>query len=273
MTILIPPDAGRTDLEKPLALALDCRFPAGHSISNSVTPIMRTSSGILAALSLTLIVTGCASSTTSNTARTAKEQMLLSSAVEKSLGKIDFSPLNGQQVYVEERYLECVDKPFVVGSIRHQVMRSGGRLVVDADAADVVMELRSGGVGTDTSEAFLGTPEIALPGILTIPEIRLAERKTQYGYAKLGLVLYDAKNLQVLGNGGMSLAQSDDNNWFFFGAGPFQDGSIEQDVATAQQPGRSTSNGPIPTIVAFGTRNQQSKDAPDIQFASGRSSE
>jgi hypothetical protein len=48
-------------------------------------------------------------------------------------------------------------------------MRSGGRLAVEAKAADVIMELRSGGVGTDTSEAFLGTPEIALPGILTIP--------------------------------------------------------------------------------------------------------
>jgi hypothetical protein len=238
-----------------------------------VTPIMPTPPGILVALSLTFIVAGCASSITSNTARTAKEQMLLSNAVEKSLSKVDFSPLTGQQVYVEEKYLECVDKPFVVGSIRHQVMRSGGRLVAAADAADVVMELRSGGVGTDTSEAFLGTPEIALPGILTIPEIRLAERKTQYGYAKLGLVLYDAKNLEVLGNGGMSLAQSDDNNWFFFGAGPFQNGSIKQDVAMAQQPRRGKSNGPIPTMVAFDTRNQQSEDVPDIQFASGKSSE
>ena len=173
---------------------------------------MPTQFGILVALSLTLIVAGCASSITSNMARTAKEQMLLSNAVDQSLSKVNFSDLTGQQVYVKEKYLECVDKPFVVGSIRHQVMRSGGRLVGTADAADVVMELRSGGVGTNTSEAFLETPEIALPGILTIPEIRLAERETQYGYTRLGLVLYDATNLQILGNGGMSLAQSDDNN-------------------------------------------------------------
>ena len=59
-------------------------------------------------------------------------------------------------------------------------LRSDGRLVMTADAANVVMELRSDGAGTDTSEAFLGTPEIAVAGILTIPEIRLAERKTQY---------------------------------------------------------------------------------------------
>ena len=199
--------------------------------------------------------------------------MLLSDAVEQSLSKIDFSPLTGQQVYVEEKYLECVDKPFVVGSIRHQVLRAGGRLVASADTADVIMELRSGGVGTDTSEAFLGTPEIALPGMLTIPEIRLAERKTQYGYAKLGLVLYDAKSLQVQGKGGMSLAQSDDNNWFMFGVGPFQNGSLKRDVATAQMPRGGRSSGPIPTEVAFRITPNVSEDIPDIQFTSGESSE
>ena len=228
---------------------------------------------ILTVLSSIFMVTGCTSSITSNTARTAKEQMLLSDAVEQSLSKVDFSPLTGQQVYVEEKYLECVDKPFVVGSIRHQVMRSGGRLVAAADTADVIMELRSGGVGTDTSEAFLGTPEIALPGMLTIPEIRIAERKTQFGYAKLGLVLYDAKNLQVLGEGGMSLAQSDDNNWFMFGVGPFQNGSLKKDVNRAKMPRENGSNGPIPTEVAFIIAPNVSEDIPDIQFASGKSSE
>ena len=203
--------------------------------------------------------------------------MLLSDAVERSLSKVNFSPLHGQQIFIEEKFLECVDKPFVVGSIRHQVMRSGARLVDTADAADVVMELRSGGVGTDTSEAFLGTPEIALPGMLTIPEIRLAERKTQHGYAKLGMVLYDAKTRKVLGDGvrgdgGMSLAQSDDNNWFVFGVGPFQNGSLKENVSTAQRGAPGMQSRRIPTQVAFGTRPEAAGE-PDIQFASGETTE
>ena len=76
---------------------------------------------------------GCTSSVTSNTARTAKEQMLLSNAVDQSLNKVDFTPLYGQNVFVDDKYLECVDKAYVVGSIRHRVMRSGGRLVAAAD--------------------------------------------------------------------------------------------------------------------------------------------
>ncbi len=210
---------------------------------------------------------GCTSSVTSNTARTAKEQMLLSNAVDQSLNKVDFTPLYGQNVFVDDKYLECVDKAYVVGSIRHRVMRSGGRLVAAADAADVVMELRSGGVGTDTAEAFLGTPEIALPGMLSIPEIRLVERKTQFGYSKLGLVIYDAKSKNVLGDGGMAMAQADDNNWFVFGVGPIQNGTLKSDVSRARMTPPGSFRRQLPTTVAFGTRSDQQGDA-DIQFAS-----
>ena len=117
---------------------------------------------------LTGMLVGCASTATTNTARTAKEQMLLSNAVDQSLAKVDFTPLFDQKVFVEEKYLECVDKPYVLGSIRHRVMRAGGFLADKAEDADVVMEVRSGGVGTDSTEQFLGTPEIALPGMLTV---------------------------------------------------------------------------------------------------------
>jgi len=260
-------------LEPPIRQALQFLPCTDFLIPNSVVHTMLDLRRVLVLLSAAVFLSGCTSSISSNTARTAKEQMLLSDAVEQSLSKVDFSPLAHQQVYVEEKYLECVDKPFVVGSIRHQVMRSGGRLVAEADAADVIMELRSGGVGTDTSEAYLGTPAIALPGMLTIPEIRVAERNTQYGYAKLGLVLYDAKNGQALGHGGMSLAQSDDNNWYMFGIGPFQNGSLKNNVSAAQQRVPGMNSRRVPTMVAFDARHRDVEGAPDIQFASGESPE
>lgn len=214
-------------------------------------------------------LSGCASTVTSNTARTAKEQMLLSDAVERSLSKVDFSPLRDQQVFVDEKYLECVDKPFVVGSVRHQVMRHGGRLVDAADGADVVMELRSGAVGTDTTESYLGTPEIALPGMLTIPEIRLTERKTQFGYAKLGMVLYDARTRQVLGDGGMAMAESDDNNWYVFGVGPIQNGTLKENVKQAKSGTPGMHRRRVPTMVAFQSRPISGEPSDiDVQFAS-----
>lgn len=211
---------------------------------------------------------GCASTVTSNTARTAKEQLLLSNAVDRSLQKVDFSPLNGQNVFIDEKYLDCVDKPYIVGSIRHRVMRAGGHVVAKAEDAGIVMEMRSGGVGTDTSESFLGTPEIALPGMLTIPEIRLVERKSQFGYAKIGLVLYEAGTNTILGDGGVSMAQADDNNTFYFGIGPFQNGSLGRSIDQAVYTPRGSGQRALPTTVAFGARGGQFQE-PDIQFASG----
>ena len=226
----------------------------------------------VSACAVFLFLTGCTSTITSNTSRTAKEQMLLSDAVERSISKVDFSALLGQHVFVEEKYLECVDKPFVVGSVRHHVMRSGACLVDSSTEADVVMELRSGGVGTDTSEAYLGTPEIALPGMLTVPEIRLAERKTQFGFAKLGMVLYDAKTRELLGDGGLTLSQSDDNNWFVFGVGPFQNGSLTQNLKIAKQGAVGMHGRRLPTSVAF-SRPVKSMNESKVEFAAGASTE
>ncbi|MEQ9410514.1 MAG: hypothetical protein RIK87_22455 [Fuerstiella sp.] len=222
---------------------------------------------LLPLLGLTLATMGCASTKTSNTARTAKEQMLLSNAVDQSLDKVDFTPLHAQKVYLDEKYLDCVDKAYIVGSMRHRVLRAGGHLVSSPEDAEIVMEVRSGGVGTDTSEAFLGTPEIALPGMLTIPEIRLAERKAQFGYSKLGMVLYDAKTRHILGDGGVALAQSNDSNAYFMGIGPFQSGTLRQDVSRAKSTNTATQRRALPTTVAFGTRSELNESA-SVQFAS-----
>lgn len=226
-------------------------------------------SPVFATLLFLGLLTGCASTATSNTPRTAKEQLLLSNAIDKSLDKVDFTPMYNQKVYLDEKYLDSVDKPYILGSVRHRVMRAGGKIVAKPEESDMVMEVRSGGVGTDTSESYLGTPEIALPGMLTVPEIRVAERKSQFGYAKLGLVVYDSKSGQILGDGGVAMARSTDNNSFVAGIGPFQSGSLKEDIGHAKQTVPGMSRRELPTTVAFGTPASVSVAEPDVQFASG----
>lgn len=216
-----------------------------------------------------VLMAGCASTATTNTARTAREQLLLSSAVDQSLRKVDFGPLLGQKVYVEEQYLECVDKPYIVGSLRHRVLKAGGSLAPAADAADVILEVRSGGVGTDTSESFVGIPEITLPGMLTLPEVRVAERKSQYGYARLGMVLYDQKTGRVLGDGGVALAETDDRNTYVLGVGPFQNGSLLDEVDDGVKSMPQNRQPRLPMTVAFAA--PEASPVPpdsDVQFAS-----
>lgn len=176
------------------------------------------------------LLAGCTTAQTSNTARTATEQMLLSNAVDQSLDKIDFRPLQGQNVFMEEKYIDCVDKQYIIASIRHRILRTGGHLVEKADGADIVLEPRSGGVGTTTSSSFIGVPSFSLPGMLTIPEVKLFTRSQQAGYAKLGLAAYDPKTRESRGAGGMTVAQSSDNNYYFAGVGPWQSGTLKEEI-------------------------------------------
>lgn len=194
---------------------------------------------------------GCTSLKRSDTARTGREQLLLSNAIDQSLSKVDFEAFRNRAVFVEDKYLDCVDKGYVTASIRHRIAQVGGTLAAKADAAEIVLELRSGGVGTDFADSYLGTPAITLPGMASIPEIKLVSRSHQSGTAKIGMAAYDAKTMQLLGDGGVSLSQSHDNNWSVMGVGPYQDGSVRHELAqsTGRRPGQPWRE--ISTQVAF----------------------
>jgi hypothetical protein len=184
------------------------------------------------------LLPACTSERTSNTARTGTEQLLISNSVDQALNRIDFQPFGGQHVYLEEKYLDCTDKGYVLASLRERLMHAGADLSAKAEEADVVLEIRSGGIGTDSADSFLGLPAVAVPGPMpiTTPEVRLISRSTQMGTAKIGLVAYDAKTKEILGQGGTSLARSDDNNWYVMGIGPYKNGSLKTEVSTATSP-------------------------------------
>lgn len=203
-------------------------------------------------LVLTLLIScGCSSVKTTNTARSSVEQMLVSNAVDQSLDKIDFHPFAGHKVFLEEKYIDCVDKAYVIGSIRHRLLHVGCRLVDKVDDAEIVLEPRSGTVGTTNSDAYVGIPEITLPGMLTLPEVRVATRTQQVGVAKIGIAAYDAKSRTALGEGGITLAQSDDTNYSAFGIGPYQRGTIKNEVKRSTSGNAGITRRRLPVQVAF----------------------
>lgn len=172
---------------------------------------------------------GCASTKTTHTARTATEQLLISAAIDRAMSNVTFSDFNGYRVFVDEKYLDSVDKGYLIGSLRHRILEAGGALAPAADSADIVLEVRSGGVGTDTQESFVGMPALGMPGLpIELPEIKVASQSTQMGTAKLGLIAYDAKTGKALGSGGESTALTHNNDTYVLGIGPFRSGSVLQ---------------------------------------------
>jgi hypothetical protein len=227
------------------------------------------------ALFAVAVAGGCTTTQTSNTARTSTEQLLISNAVDRALDKVDFQPFNGRTVYLEEKYVDCVDKNYVIASLRHRLLASAATLVAAADGADVIVEARSGGVGTATSESFVGTPEIALPGMLTIPEVKMITRTRQEGAAKIGLVAYETSTKRILGPGGQTLAQSDNNLWYAAGVGPLRSGSLKQDVARSTTGRAAWHRESVPHYVAFNPAPAQlhAEEPARIQFTGAQAAE
>jgi len=194
----------------------------------SFVPIAtRSRTQVFGALTSLLMLVGCATTSTSNTARTGTEQVLISAAIDRAMSTVQFSDFSGRKVFVEEKYLEGVDKGYLVGSIRHRILQAGGILAPTADAADLVLEVRSGGIGTDTQESFVGIPGLGIPGVpIELPEVKFAERSTQMGTAKLGFVCYDAQTGAPVGTGGNSSALTHNNETFVLGMGPLREGSV-----------------------------------------------
>src|SRR5262245_56110998 len=225
-------------------------------------------------LGLVVATGGCTSTKQSNTARTATEQLLISNAVDQSLNKIDFTPLAGTSVFVEEKYLDCVDKGYIVGSIRHKLLQARATIAAKAEDATAVMEVRSGGVGTDVASSFLGVPGFTMPCMITIPDIKIVNRDRQKAVAKIGLVVYDAKSKTELGEGGVSLAQSDETNTYVMGHGPHQSGTLLAEVERSAPLHAGQRVRELPNEVAFSQPPPAAKsNQAKVQFSSSSKEE
>lgn len=200
--------------------------------------MFRLTLSMLFLLSLTLVVAaGCSTTRTTNTARTGMEQLLISNAVDQNLDNAAFPDVQGRKVFVNDKYLDAVDKGYILGSIRQKVLSRGGQLVDAKDGSDVTIEVFSGGVGTDNTERYVGMPGLAVPGMpIELPEVRLYEKTSQFGTAKLGVVAYDTNNGQLMYDNGKSLARADDTRWSVLGIGPFEEGSVRSEVRRGSTP-------------------------------------
>jgi hypothetical protein len=190
-------------------------------------------STLLAAVPLALLP-GCGTTRWSDTSRTATEQLLLSTAIDRAINQIDFKPLAGKDVYFDPQYLQGVtDEKYIISSIRQHLLASGCTLKANREEATYVVEARAGAVGTNRHDVMVGIPALNVPAPLalagvppTIPEVPFAKTTDQKGVAKIGLFCYNQKTGRPVWQSGVFPVVTNAKDTWILGTGPFSRGSI-----------------------------------------------
>lgn len=156
---------------------------------------MTSTTGLIAIpLAVLALCGGCTETRTSNPERTAVEQLLLSTAVDRAVDEVSLNVPRGTRVFVDASRFEAYDKSYAISAFRDRVLESGARLVSLVNDAEVVVEIRSGALSTDGTKTIVGIPSFDVPiplaGDLSVPEISLASRRQRLGVAKLAYTAY-----------------------------------------------------------------------------------
>ncbi len=194
-------------------------------------------------LACVFAVPGCGTTRTSNTVRTATEQLLISDAIDRTVQSINFSKLAGQSVYFDERHLyEVVDDGYLISSLRQHLLASGCILKDKREQATYIIEPRAGAIGTDNDELLFGIPATNLPQMAlvpglpaAVPELPIIKRRHQRGVAKIAVFAYRRETGEPVWQSGIATNESSANDVWFFGAGPYKRGTIHEGTSYANR--------------------------------------
>jgi Family of unknown function (DUF6655) len=180
--------------------------------------------------------TGCGTTRSTDTTRTATEQLLISDAIDRAVQSMSLKTLAGQTVYLDDSKLsDVVDRNYFISTLRQYLLANGCELRDKREDADFIVEARAGAVGTDRNDLLFGVPSINMPQIplvqpvpAVIPEIPIAKRKDQRGIAKIAVFAYHRATGTPVWQSGIVCRESSANDVWILGAGPFQHGTIYQ---------------------------------------------
>ncbi len=183
-------------------------------------------------------LSGCATIRVTDPPRTATEQFLIRQAASDSIRQLSFDPLRDRAVYVETTYLSAVDNPstdvsFLLGELRARILSTGARIMNNRDDSQIILEVRSPGMGIDRVEFLLGIPGLYLStGVsaadvpIATPELAILKSTKQYGFAGVAFVAYWRDTGELVYQSGPFIGRTTREDWWFFGIGPRTSGNI-----------------------------------------------
>ncbi len=185
---------------------------------------------------------GCATVRVTDPYSTATEQFLLSSAAARAVDQLSFDALRDRKVFVDATYLSG-DQAFLLGELRSKLLLGGVRIIGERKEAQIILEVRSGGVGIDRYEFLLGVSSAVYPAISSLstgnsnapalssssPELAILKNTKQNGIASVAYVAYWATPEhygEVVSWSGPFVGRTLRDDWWIFGYGPRTVGNI-----------------------------------------------
>ncbi|WP_119300280.1 DUF6655 family protein [Dongia deserti] len=183
----------------------------------------RPSAGLpaFAALILAMLALGaCTTVRESSPQRTATEQLLISTAVDRAVERMKFEIPTGTKVFVDAEQLEGSDGKYTAGAIKDRLLRGGTNLVADRGKADAVVEVRAGALSIDDKSTLVGIGSFDAPipfagQAFKIPEIALYRQKERLGVAKIAATGYGTADGKLIDSTGPRFGYSHENESVF----------------------------------------------------------
>jgi hypothetical protein len=182
---------------------------------------------------LLLALPSCTYYRTTDPPITADQQFLISEATIRAVDQLSAVALRDRIVFVDSTYLTGPDSSFLIAEVRARLLVSGVRLADNKAKSQVILELRSGGIGIDRQYYMVGLPSFALPGTggpsgsaFATPEIAFVKNQKQRGYASVAFVAYLTESGELLASSGPFVGRSSREDYWLFFTGPRPTGNI-----------------------------------------------
>jgi len=200
----------------------------------------------LAAAGLALLAQACTEYRISEPGRTATEQLLFSTAVDRVASGVALDLPDGEKVFVDRTYVDGPDGLYLVAALRDRILREGGALATARSLADIVIEPRIGAISVDRKTTVLGVPGtpivVPLIGAVEFPELALLKRDRRQGVVKLALSAYDAETGRLRQSVGPAFGFAQRTDWAALVLLGWQENDLMPDPAEDDWVGGSTLN-------------------------------
>jgi len=179
-----------------------------------------TRSGVVLPATLTLLgalaLSGCTTMRESAPQRTAREQLLISTAADRAAEKLNLKIPAGTKLFVDAQFMEGADTKYATAAVRDRLLRNGAYLVEKREQAEAVVEVRAGALSIDEQRMLVGIPSWDVPvplagGPLTLPEIALYGEEERIGVAKLAATGYAAADGKLIDSTGPQFGYAHDS--------------------------------------------------------------